>query len=55
MVDWPSAFGQLAAAEFTGSISRHIEYKPPDARATIARDFTVLKTLAETAYSKEQS
>jgi hypothetical protein len=54
MVDWPGAFGQLSAAEFTGS-SLHIEYKPPDVRATVAREFTVLKKPAETAYSKEKS
>ena len=55
MVDWPDVLGQVAAAAFTGPISLHIEYKPSDVREAIARDFTALKKLAETADSKEQS
>jgi L-ribulose-5-phosphate 3-epimerase len=43
MVDWPKVFSMLAAAKFTGPISLHCEYTPPDLLEAIARDFAFLK------------
>jgi sugar phosphate isomerase/epimerase len=43
MVDWPKVFSMLAAAKFTGPISLHCEYKPPDQLEAIARDLAFLK------------
>jgi sugar phosphate isomerase/epimerase len=51
MVDWPRFFGMLAAARFSGPISLHVEYEPPDERAAIARDFEFLRRQIGLAYA----
>jgi L-ribulose-5-phosphate 3-epimerase len=38
MVDWPAVFQALAAAKFTGPLSLHVEYNPPDELAAFRRD-----------------
>lgn len=50
MVDWPKFFSILAAARFTGPISLHMEYEPPDETAAIARDFAFLRNQVDAAY-----
>jgi sugar phosphate isomerase/epimerase len=50
-VDWPKVFSMLAAAKFTGPISLHCEYNPPDTLEAIARDFAFLKKLVNAAYA----
>ncbi|HWB85729.1 MAG TPA: sugar phosphate isomerase/epimerase family protein [Bryobacteraceae bacterium] len=50
MVDWHAVFGRLAAVDYTGPISLHLEYKPPDEQAAIARDFATLKQYVAQAY-----
>ncbi len=50
MVDWPKFFEMLAAARFTGPISLHIEYNPPDEPSAIVRDFAFVKKQVEAAY-----
>lgn len=49
MVDWPKVFAALAGAGFTGPLSLHIEYKPANEVAAIARDLAwVEKQVAAT-------
>jgi len=50
MVDWKKFFSLLAAANFAGPISLHLEYEAPDERAAIARDFEFLRKQAAAAY-----
>lgn len=50
MVDWPEFFGLLAAARFSGPVSLHVEYDPPDERGAIARDFEFLRRQISQAY-----
>jgi len=51
MVDWPKVFSMLAAAKFTGPISLHCEYNPPEILDAIAKDFAYVKKLANAAYA----
>lgn len=50
MVDWPKVFSAFAAARFTGPISLHVEYDPPDELAAIARDLEFIKKQVGAAY-----
>jgi len=50
MVDWPKVFSAFAAARFTGPISLHVEYDPPDELAAIARDLEFIKKQVKAAY-----
>jgi sugar phosphate isomerase/epimerase len=50
MVDWARFFGLLAAANYTGPVSLHLEYDTPDERAAIARDLEFLKKQVNQAY-----
>jgi len=50
MVDWDFFFDRLARMHFTGPISLHLEYDPPDELAAIARDLDFLKKQIHRAY-----
>lgn len=50
MVEWPKFFGLLATARFSGPISLHVEYDPPDERGAIAGDFEFLRRQIRQAY-----
>ncbi len=50
MVDWPKVFAAFASARFTGPISLHVEYNPPDELAAIARDLEFIKRHVKAAY-----
>jgi sugar phosphate isomerase/epimerase len=50
MVNWPQVFGMLSAARFTGPISLHLEYDPPDMISAIARDLAFVKKHVAAAY-----
>jgi sugar phosphate isomerase/epimerase len=50
MVDWPKVFSMLAAARFTGPISLHLEYDPPNELTAIARDLEFVKKQVAAAY-----
>jgi sugar phosphate isomerase/epimerase len=50
MVDWSKVFSMLAAARFTGPVSLHIEYDPPDELSAIARDLDFVKKQVRAAY-----
>ncbi len=43
MVDWPRFFALLFEARFTGPISLHVEYDPPDELDAIARDLAFIR------------
>jgi L-ribulose-5-phosphate 3-epimerase len=51
MVDWPRFLKMLAASNFSGPVTLHIEYEADDERAAIARDFEFLKKQVDAAYS----
>jgi sugar phosphate isomerase/epimerase len=51
MVDWPRFFKMLAESKFTGPLSLHVEYDPPDEMAAIARDLEFLKSQVAKAYA----
>ena len=50
MVDWPKFFRMLAASGFTGPLTLHVEYDPPDEPAAIARDLEFLRKQVDAAY-----
>lgn len=50
MVDWPKFCKMLAAANFGGPVTMHLEYDAADERAAIARDFEYLKKQMDAAY-----
>ena len=50
MVDWPKVFSMLAGARFTGPISLHVEYDPPDELSAITRDLAFVKKQITAAY-----
>ena len=50
MVDWPRVFKMLAAAKFTGPISLHVEYDPPDELAAIGKDLEFMRAQVKAAY-----
>ena len=50
MVDWPKVFKMLAEAKFTGPLSLHVEYDPPDEPAAIAKDFEFMRKQVNAAY-----
>ncbi len=50
MVDWTRVFAAFAAARFTGPISLHVEYNPPDELAAIAQDLAFIKKQVRAAY-----
>lgn len=50
MVQWDKFFAMLAAAQFAGPISLHVEYETPDEMAAIARDLEFLKRQVSKAY-----
>ena len=50
MVDWPKLFSAFAAARFSGPISLHVEYNPPDLLAAVARDLAFVKKQVNAAY-----
>ena len=50
MVDWSEVFSMLAAAHFTGPLSLHMEYQPPDELRAIARDLEFVKKQVSAAY-----
>lgn len=52
MVDWAKVFAAFAAARFTGPISLHVEYDPPDEQAAIARDLEFIKKQVQAAYGQ---
>ena len=51
MVDWPKVFSMLAAARFTGPVSLHCEYSPPDVLEAMARDLAFVKKHVNAAYA----
>jgi sugar phosphate isomerase/epimerase len=51
MVDWPKVFSMIAAAKFTGPISLHCEYNPPDVLDAIGRDLAFLKKHVNAVYA----
>jgi sugar phosphate isomerase/epimerase len=51
MVDWPRFFGILAEAGWSGPVSLHVEYDPPDEPAAIAKDLQFLKAQVAKAYA----
>jgi len=51
MVDWPKVFATLAQANFSGPLSLHIEYNPPDGLAAITRDLAWVKKQVAAAWS----
>jgi sugar phosphate isomerase/epimerase len=50
MVDWSGVFSMLAAARFTGPLSLHMEYNPPDELRAISRDLEFVKKQVAAAY-----
>jgi sugar phosphate isomerase/epimerase len=50
MVDWPKVFSMLAGARFTGPLSLHVEYNPPDELDAFAKDLAFVKKQLATAY-----
>lgn len=50
MVDWPRVFALFAKAKFTGPLSLHVEYDPPDEMAAIAHDLAFMKKQVAAAY-----
>lgn len=50
MVQWSKVFSMLAGARFTGPISLHVEYDPPDELAAIARDLEFMRKQVRAAY-----
>ena len=50
MVDWDRFFATIAKARFTGPISLHVEYEPPDERAAIAKDYDFLRRMVAKYY-----
>jgi sugar phosphate isomerase/epimerase len=50
MVQWEKFFQALAAAQFTGPISLHVEYDAPDEMAAIAKDLEFLKRQVSKAF-----
>jgi sugar phosphate isomerase/epimerase len=50
MVNWPKVFLLLAAARFTGPISVHQEYKPPDRLAAAHTDLEFVRKHLQTAF-----
>lgn len=50
MVDWPKFFKMLAVAKFSGPISLHVEYDPPDELAAIAKDFEFMRAQVTAAF-----
>ena len=52
MVNWPEFFRGLAAANFSGPISLHVEYEPKDELAAIARDLEFMKKQVAVAYGR---
>jgi L-ribulose-5-phosphate 3-epimerase len=50
MVNWSEVFKALAAANFAGPISLHVEYDPKDELAAIAKDFEFLKKQVASAW-----
>ena len=52
MVDWKKFFAMLAAANFTGPISLHMEYDAKDEHAAIASDLAFMKKQVSAAYAE---
>jgi L-ribulose-5-phosphate 3-epimerase len=50
MVNWGQVFGLLAGARFSGPISLHVEYEPPDLLGAIARDLAFVKKQVAAAW-----
>ena len=50
MVNWPRVFSAFAGAHFSGPISLHVEYDPPDEMGAIARDLEFIKKQVKAAY-----
>jgi len=51
MVDWPRVFGMLAAANYTGPLSIHIEYEPADVLTAATRDLAFVKKQVDAAWN----
>jgi sugar phosphate isomerase/epimerase len=54
MVDWPQALTMLAAANFTGPLSLHVEYGQTGELSAIGRDLAYLKKQVAAAYGTVQ-
>jgi sugar phosphate isomerase/epimerase len=52
MVNWPKVFATFAAARYTGPLSLHVEYNPPDELAAIARDLEFIRKQVAAAYGE---
>jgi len=50
MVNLPKFFSMLAKGRFTGPMSLHVEYEPPDVKAASVRDLAVIKKHLQAAY-----
>lgn len=55
MVDWQKFFSLVAAAQFTGPISIHMEYGPKDALGAMAKDLEFARTHVQKAWSARQA
>ncbi|MFN7995527.1 MAG: sugar phosphate isomerase/epimerase family protein [Bryobacteraceae bacterium] len=51
MVQWPQVFSLLSSEHFTGPLSLHLEYEPPDIMAAIAKDLAFVRKQVSAAYA----
>ncbi len=52
VVDWPSFFGILAQARFTGPLSIHMEYHPQDEPMAMTKDIEFVRKQMQTAWGQ---
>jgi sugar phosphate isomerase/epimerase len=51
MVNWREVFAHFARTGFSGPMSLHVEYDPPDEPAAIAKDLEFMKKMVAQAYT----